>query len=111
MTVEVAGLSGSNRSSLPALIQNGSRIQRGPATLRALVLRATTALRMSFRFHFHFHRSWFYHFPTLLPPSVQVSMDATVTVTIHGPSMDGHLDYSFLSKYLLCLPIDYPRMC
>ena len=26
-----------------------------------------------------------------LPPFVQVSMDVTVTVSIHGPSMDGHL--------------------
>ena len=50
-----------------------------------------------------------------LPPSVKVSVDATVTVSIHGPSMDGNLAYHLLSKYpwmpqLLCPSMDHPWM-
>ena len=42
---------------------------------------------------------------TLTTLPVQVSVGATVTVSIHRPSMDGHLASHLLS--LLCLPIDY----
>ena len=35
----------------------------------------------------------------LATPLVQVSVDVTVTVSIHGPSMDEHLAYTPLTKY------------